>query len=332
MDDDEGPFGSAPEPTPQPIPWESGPGGVLRRFFATQVALLAPSTLVKAFGEGSTLTALRYAVITAFLAGALRIPEWTHTLHFDNVIRVFAKGKPFVTVAGDVDAVSIALDVLRAWGLGIGVYVVSVAALAASYASLGLSFEESTRADDGAARRREALLRAAFYLTTSILLVLALRLAVVLVVGVRDRWIIDLLMIPAILVMLRGLRATAVDQCKLTGGGAIAVTIVPVVLLLATQMVLVDRLLAPLLPRVATAEELEDAERALQTLTPRRRSRDAGSADAASSDGGAADGASVSPIGAPRDGSAPPASDAGEGEAVDAGAAPEDGAAAPEVP
>lgn len=118
-----------------PIPWEDpAPNGVVR-FFGTITSALRPTTTAPAFARDDVARA-RWFWALSFLPLAVlsAIVPSTHTLLF---------GPSFaVRIVGGADGATIALDVVRAVGIGVLVSLVAVLALALPYVSLTRAYAE----------------------------------------------------------------------------------------------------------------------------------------------------------------------------------------------
>lgn len=124
------PAGAAP-----PIPWEDASASLIKRFFGTLASALRPNASAPAFARDDlarprsfwALSFLPLAVLSAI------VPS-THTLLFGPSLAV--------SVVGGADQATVAIDVVRAVGIGILVSLVALIALALPYVSLARAYAE----------------------------------------------------------------------------------------------------------------------------------------------------------------------------------------------
>jgi hypothetical protein len=119
------------------LPWETQQGSAIERFFRTLGGSFRPLHTAPAFARPGAKRAIRFFLLTAVPLAALAgiIPR-TKTLLFGN----FA-----VLVQGNPTSTQIALDVLSAMGVQLGVFSIEFAALALPYVSLTRAYAPAER-------------------------------------------------------------------------------------------------------------------------------------------------------------------------------------------
>ena len=124
-----------------PLPWEDPALSWPRRFFSTLGTTFAPLRTIHAVADGTIGPALAFALLSSAPFMVLwAIPPFTHTLIFkpEFGLEVMAKS----------DDLTIALDVLRALGIGLVVSVISLFSWALPFASLVRAFSNGTRPEN----------------------------------------------------------------------------------------------------------------------------------------------------------------------------------------
>jgi hypothetical protein len=112
-----------------PVPWESGEGSVVSRYFATLGQAFRPVFTAPGFAQSEVAAARRFFLLTALPMAALAgVIPYTTTLLFGGSLFVKLQGTP---TQGDI-----ALDVMRAAVIGLGVFALELGALGVPYTSL----------------------------------------------------------------------------------------------------------------------------------------------------------------------------------------------------
>jgi hypothetical protein len=130
---------SDPAAAAPPLAWETPGGSLFGRYFATLGSAFRPVFTAPAFAQGDLRPALRFFLLSALPIAALAgVIPYTTTLLFGGAFSVAVQGQP--------SANGIALDIVAAMFIALGVFSFELAALWLPYVSLVRAYAPERRA------------------------------------------------------------------------------------------------------------------------------------------------------------------------------------------
>lgn len=224
-----------PEDASPPIPWDLPEGSLLGRFFRTLATAVHPTRSAPAFAAPFVAPAVRFLLLTfvplALVSGVI---PFTHTLAF---------GALRVEVIGAQTAATIAVDILRAMGIGFALDFTAIVALTLPFVSLSRAY--------GVAGREQAALRTMLYrawlLPTSRVVVSVLAFVLPATQSDGLQLVLAVLQLAPLLLLLFAMRASARLASGVGPFASLVVIFVPFALLFATQMLL-EPVVRPFMP------------------------------------------------------------------------------------
>lgn len=233
-----------PSSAAPPVPWEDPSRGAVSRFFGTFASALRPTRSSPAFARHHVGRAAWFALLVAVPLAALRgVIPFTHTLAFGSTFEVSLVGTP---TTGEI-----ALDVLRAMGISLGIAAALFASLAVPYASLCRAYGPSPYERAGL----RMMLYRAWLLTVSMYGVVFWLVVWAAPEGSADvaAQVAAIAELLPLLLLFISMRSTARIAHGVGPFASLLVVLVPLVLMILTQSILAP-LVSPWLPDTPGAD------------------------------------------------------------------------------
>jgi hypothetical protein len=213
-----------------PIGWEVPSASIMQRYVSTLGGAFRPVRSAPAFAQQEIRPALRFFLLSALPFAALAgvIPH-TKTMMFGGSLAITLQGKP--------TAAEIALDVVTAMAIQLGLFTIELAALALPYTSLIRAYADEPRR---AAAWRVLLYRSWLVPSATLLLYLGLWILPVTDEKTPTPMLPVLLTVQLVFyaLLLVSMRATARLACGIGPMLSFTVTVVPFVIWMFVQLFL----------------------------------------------------------------------------------------------